>query len=342
MDSMNTQINWEEFFIQQALELEEKMALLDVDSLNKSRLRIALDNGILDWQQYVAWYSHQLPCTYLIDEDNEKFIEELTLRCRDTMNSYSHFSHWSEDLLPLQVWDETLIVLGLQYNENLSEFDNVVFVVVKPDLLSKIYTRIKEQQSDSLMNSDSLENALNSSFTGAKLENVELDISAPKLSFANLVTQSLDEKTNAQESTNVTDIQNVEFWDFVTDRHDEYSFEARKQFDAYLVLKISHGKTKIFKSDDELKKLGMKDNDFSFDIKEDNPFHTVFYSEKSVNFDIPQIQKKLNFNISPYQQMCVTALKRGGEVLGFLVGLKKSKLSESDQALLNDLAKESA
>lgn len=341
MSSINSQLNWEEFFIQEAVDLEEKMLSIDIGSLNKSRLRIALENGILHWDKYLAWYSQSLPCTNLyITEDND-FINQLVAHSKHCLNIYSHFNHWSEDLIPLQVWNGDLIVLGLQYNENLSELDNVIFVAASPELLSQIYLQVQEIQSDSILNDNDLKISADNSLSGLKLDNVDLSISKPKISFASL-TGTVDEKTNAEESTNLTDVQNIEFWDYVTDRHEEYSFEAKKQFDAYLVLKITQGKTKIFKSDTELEKIGLKASDFSFDLKEDNPFHQVFYSENSVVFNVSQIQKTFNFNLSPYKYMCVSALKRGGDILGFLVGLKKSALSEKDEYLLNDLAKESA
>ena len=48
MNYLNTSVNWEEFFIQEALELEEKMKHFDHQSLNKSKLLIAFENQILN------------------------------------------------------------------------------------------------------------------------------------------------------------------------------------------------------------------------------------------------------------------------------------------------------
>lgn len=338
MSLVNTQLNWEEYYIQESLDLEEKMAFLDISQLNKSRIRIAFENNILSWENYITWYSQNLPCSLLEISNDNQFFDQLVKNSSDTIKIFSDFDSWSEDLLPLQKWNDSLIVLGVQFNEKLLELENVIFVAAHPELMTRLHDEVMSRQTNSETSDlDQLEDLLNESVSKDLLDNINLEVEAPQINFSQL---SIDpsEKTNAEEFTNVTDIQNIEFWEYVTDRHDEYSFEAKKQFDAYVVLKIAAGRTKVFKSDEDFFSSGVKEDQLVFDIKEDNPFHKVFYSEKSEVFNVSQLEK----NLGNYKYMCVSALKRGSDVLGFLVGLKKTNLSEKDQNLLDDLAKESA
>ena len=127
-------------------------------------------------------------------------------------------------------------------------------------------------------------------------------------------------------------------WDFITERHDEYSFEAKKHFNAYVVLKIESNSTKIFKMDKDLQSQDINERLFEYRTDSDNPFSRVFESGVSESFSVSQ----LGLNLLNYRYVCITALKRADQVVGFLMGFKESSLSESDQSLLEDLARESA
>ena len=48
MNYQTANSNWEEFFIQEALDLEEKMQSLQFEDLQRSRLRLSLENKILN------------------------------------------------------------------------------------------------------------------------------------------------------------------------------------------------------------------------------------------------------------------------------------------------------
>ena len=65
MNYDDANLNWEEFFIQESLELEEKMSSFHFEDLQRSRLRLSLEKNILDWNKYHDWFLHQFKCTSL-------------------------------------------------------------------------------------------------------------------------------------------------------------------------------------------------------------------------------------------------------------------------------------
>ncbi len=299
---MNASLNWEEFFIQEALELEEKMTSLDLDSLNRSRLRISLEKNILDWNKYQAWIFSVsgIKCFNFCD-DLEK-ITSLIPEAQTTFQSYSKHNFWNEDLIPVAVWDQHLIVFGLSYNSNLASIENCIFILATPSALSLLAQNLFGENTSITTNAVS-----------------ELDFSSLKAGNTKI---SEDEK----------------IWDYLHERHEEYSFEVKKIFNAYAVLKIKDNKTALYKMDFELENSWTEKDKLQFDLSQTNPFSAVFKSGSSESFNINQ----LGFSIMHFKYVCITALKRGSETVGFLVGFKSSPLAETDQHLLEDLAKESA
>ena len=118
----------------------------------------------------------------------------------------------------------------------------------------------------------------------------------------------------------------------------EYSFEAKKQFTAYIVLRITNNTTCVFQLDADLQKENINESLFQYNINEENPFSKVYKSGISETLSLSQ----LGLNLLNFKYACITALKRSDKIVGFLVGLKDKNLSEDDQFLLEDLAKESA
>ncbi|MEQ1722854.1 MAG: hypothetical protein ABL930_06730, partial [Pseudobdellovibrio sp.] len=99
-----------------------------------------------------------------------------------------------------------------------------------------------------------------------------------------------------------------------------------------------YNKTKIFKMDPDLENKHVNEKLFEYSLTEANPFHSVYESGLSESFSVSQ----LGLDLLNFKFVCITAIKRGDKVVGFLVGLKDNNLSENDQLLLEDLAKESA
>lgn len=320
MNYQNMNSKWEEFFLQEAITLEEKMNLLSAEALNQSRIRISLENNILAWEKYQNWFLQQYGCTSLKSDLTQDQLLLLRSDAAKTLAAYSHFEFWNEDLVPVGIWDGHLIVAGLEFNENLVQIPNIIFVLTEPFILSFISDRLSgTEDSEKFMVEDS---------SDTQIGGIDLNISSSTLSFDSVSLLSASKPAKSETA----------IWDYLTERHDEYSFEAKKLFSAYVVLKIVEGKTQVFKMDSELEKYLKQKDVFVYDVKEENPFGRIFNSGISESFNISQ----LSHPVMDFKYICITALKRGNDTVGFLLGLQTKKLAETDQLLLEDLAKESA
>ncbi len=313
MNYDNANLNWEEFFIQEALELEEKMSSFHFEDLQRSRLRLSLDRKILDWKKYHDWFLQRFQCTSL--KTNLSDVELLKLRqtANETLNAYEHFNFWGEDLVPLDVWDGHLIVLGIGFNENLLNIPGCLFILAEPSVLSFICDKIPTEVD-----------------TNEDFEALDLG-SQPPVPARGHTFSSYSLMAAPEEKSNP-------IWDYISERHDEYSFEAKKFFSAYVVLKIVNNHTQIFKMDSDLEKKLSSSGAFSYDLSKDSPFRRILQSGISESINISQ----LTHPVLDFKYACITALKRSHETVGFLVGLKSNQLAETDQYLLEDLAKESS
>lgn len=402
MRTLNKSTHWEEFFIQESLELEEKMKTLDVESLNKSKLRICLEHGILDWTQYEKWYTSELAISSLKTSVPNDEINRLVQLAQTTELNYAQYDFWGNDLIPLTMWEDQLIVLGLQYNEKLVVLGRPIFILTSPEIL----TSMRRKMADQKVIQESAEDIKLDSNTevNAALEGLNFNQAAPKISFSLIQPltpaalksgpendgdnhgDDIEEVTVVSpdaEPTSVADIhepvkevtafvdpvalaasvakkeptapsptnqapsmfgdaavpdpaQGV--WEFIAERHQEYSFEAKKQFDAFVVLKISNNKTQVFKMDPDLNGQNVNHMIFEYSLEQDNPFKAIFNSRRSESHSL----EKLSMFFADYQFACITPLLRGDKVLGFFVGFKKGALSQQDKNLLDELAEETA
>ncbi len=338
MTYINTRLNWEEVFFQEALELEEKMISLDLQSLTKSKLRLSLEKNILGWKKYEGWMTQTANVKSLRDELSADHLAKITEQAQDTLTEYHHHTFWNEDLIPYAVWDGHLVVLGLAYNENLAAIGNFIFILADPKTLTFICQKLFPEASQSpelTADDDSLEipePEENSLLSGIDLkqEKTEINFKAGNL-FNPGAKPDLDLSKPADSGSE-------SLWDYLSERHDEYCFEAKKKFDAYVVLKIVDSKTSIYKMDSEIQKNISNSKVFEQSVIEDNPFSKVFKTGLSESFNMNQLGQTL----LDYNYICITALKRGPTVIGFLVGLKSKRLGAEDEILLQDLAKESA
>lgn len=330
---------WEEHFITEAVELEERMSSFDIESLSKSKIRLCIENNILDWTQYERWALQSFNCPSLKTDVQENILKNFTVNAKQAFEIYSNYDFWNEDLLPVLIWDNHLIVLGLHYNENLLKIEKHIFILASPDVLN-FFSRIllnTQNQEDEL---EKLERSY--SQTVSRIEGLEIDAAPPPLNL-NFTDIKFDAtathfKNNKQQESPITENSETSIWEFISERHDEYCFEAKKQFTAYVVLKVENGKTQVFKMDHDLEKEQINEKLFEYKLNEQNPFAKVFESGVSEAFNANQ----LNLTILNFKYVCITALKRQDEVVGFLVGFKTGNLSENDQVLLEDLAKEAA
>ncbi len=395
MDYLKTNIKWEDFFTRESAELEEKMQTLDMDSLSKSKIRLSLENNILNWQKYEAWALENIGCASVKSSMSESDLENLTKDLHSTLDKFSSFDFWGEDLAPVMMWESQLIIFGIQYNENLVSIPNHIFILAPPQIMNYITAKLTKSEGDS-ESADGVQTETQSGLDA--LEGLALDVKPLGFDFKSLSTptaaaapeipkvpdipsvppiptipkipsipnipaaqnlpkipslpdpvqeltttkkievETTDADSAMPESTQFLPKEERQIWEFVNERHNEYSFEVKKQFTAYLVLKVDYDKTRVYKMDADLEKDNVNEQLFNYSLKEDNPFKRVFESGEYESFSVSQ----LGLNLRNFKYACITALKCGKKVVGFLVGFKDKNLSEIDQILLEELAKETA
>ncbi len=369
MDYLKTNLKWEDFFATESAELQEKMQSLDMDTLSKSKLRLAVENNILDWNKYESWVLEHIGCASLKPDIPETVLESLAENLQNTLDAYSAFDCWSEDLLPVLMWDSQVIVFGLQYNEKLVSIPNHIFILAPPELLTLISKKISKDEEKPETESKTANEKADATASG--IEGLAFDLKPLSFDFKDLsrsntpseqtntaplyIEQTHTKKidlgptdTNTISATQFTNSQitaegtktksEKEIWEFINERHNEYSFEVKKQFTAYLVLKVDYDKTRVYKMDPDLAAENVNEQLFNYSLREENPFKRVFESGQYESFSVSQ----LGLNLKNFKYACITALICGKKVVGFLVGFKDKNLSEIDQMLLEELAKETA
>ena len=262
--------SWEYFFNEEALKVEEFLASGEHVDFDKSRLRIALEQNILNWSSYKQWFLNQFHVPALRDDIGPGDLMNLHHIHEKNKTLFNQYSVLSSDLISLQMWDNKIIILGFNYDEKIKNIPNAVFILCSPKLLSQI------------TDTHFLSEALNSS------------------------------------------------WSEMDSHHDEYTEIARKNFDAFVILKIHDNQTQVFKMDEDLRKENVDIQAFQYSLKENNAFSTALKTEKSQLLDLTTTSIK----ILDYTSAAITPLKRGQNIVGFLVGLKTTKTSlEDTQAL---------
>lgn len=332
MDYLKTNLKWEDFFIKESVELGEKMSGFDIEDLSKSKIRLSLENKILDWDKYESWVVENLGCASLKKDVLPSILNDFLTNSREAHNIYSNYDFWSEDLLPILMWESQLIVFGIHFNENLLKIQNHVFILAPPDILSFFAKNIFNPDISLEQTSEHTED-----HSYSQIEGLQPDIQPPSLVFKDI---SINTVSNFKpiENEKPKELNENSIWDFIDERHEEYIFEVKKQFSAYIVLKIEYDFTRVYKMDPDLEKDNINHKLFSYSIKEENPFKRVYESGNFESFSLSQ----LGLNLKNYKYACITALKSGDKVVGFLVGFKNINLSDIDQLLLEELAKESA
>lgn len=146
------------------------------------------------------------------------------------------------------------LYLGLYPNENLVAIPNVIFILCPAVHFNGIFRIGSNFKSD-------LEIIENSS--SISLLNIDPSLkAAPDLNFSKIsVSQSDLENKSEQKISSPEPSFNEEFtgtaysiWSLVNSKHTKSSEIARKQFDAYVVLKIYSEQTHFFKMDEDLER----------------------------------------------------------------------------------------
>jgi hypothetical protein len=329
MEYLDNKASWEEHFVDEVSTLQQKMPTFDVESLSKSKLRLSLENRILDWKKYADWAQDTYGCSALKETFSEKTLKSYNVNAQQAFDLYSSYGFWTQDLLPVCIWENQLIIFGLQYNHNLQKIPNHIFVLAPPRVLSYF--------ANLLLDKASFENELDRLYDGKTgMEGLAEDIQPISIDFKNLSSETI---TTAPRPRKVQNQQTeAQIWDLINERHEEYIFESKKQFSAFVILRINYDITKVFKLDPDLEKENLNEKLFEYSLKQNNPFKKISATGVSETFTATD----LGLDLLNYKYVCISALKRSDKVVGFFLGFKNSKLNENDTALLEDLAKENA
>lgn len=337
MEYLETHISWESNFTAELEALNQKMPSFDIESLSKSKLRLSLESKILDWKKYESWATEMYGCSSIKENTPEMTLNSYSISAQQAYALYASQGFWSQDLLPMFIWENQLIVFGLQYNPNLQKIPNHIFVLAPPRILSYFANIL-------LANKPYITefNELNEMF-GEKSQVIDglslVDDSQPiSIDFKNLSSETaITAKTPSQRKSYKSKQTENEVWDLVNERYEEYCFESKKQYDAFLILRINYDTTKIFKMDPDLEQLNINDKLFEYNIKQQNAFKQIIESETSLTTSASQ----LGLDLLNYDFVCITPVKRSQTVVGFFMGFKNIKPTEDDIKLLEDLSKES-
>jgi hypothetical protein len=296
---MEFEQNWEHFFPDAILSVEELLASGDPELLQKSKLKIALENNFLNWNDYKAWASNFYGVPVL-EKLNEQSILQLRKQHLELAEGYSQYPILNSELIPLQTWDGHLLVAGLEYSEQVATLPQAIFVLC------------------------SLENLAFISNTPVRKILQPLDATAP--------SESSAPKLHIVSESGVT---GHHVWQNLEANHSNFSDIARKNFDAYVVLRVTpQQKTELYKMDEDLEKEELDRALFSYDLSAENPFTNVFKNHFTETFNINQ----LGLKILDFKYACISAIKLGPKVVGFIVGFKTTNLSQDDITTLESIS----
>ncbi len=306
---MISDISWENEFKNALLSVEELLASGDISVAGKSKIRLALEYGFLSWDEYSTWCVANYNCT-LLKKLNKKQINQLKDMYHEQRPLLSHIKNLSDDLIAIESWDGHPLVLGLQYQEDIIEAQKSVFVLCHPDILTELV-----QSEESIYNNDEAYSQISS-------DSAEMPA-------------GLFEIKEKREIASFTGISHHNIWQNIDKQHQDFSMQARKQFDAYIVLKVnSQQKTELYKMDEDLEKEELHSKLFEYDLNQDNPFKNVYANQITETFNINQ----LGLSILDFKYACISALKLGPKVIGFLVGFKTTHLSQDDISTLESIS----
>lgn len=296
---MGLEQTWEHFFPDAILSVEELLASGDPELLQKSKLNIALENSFLSWTDYKNWASNFYGVPVLENLD-EKSILQLQKKHLEFAEGYNQHPFLNSELLPLQSWDGHLLVAGLEYTEQVTQLPQVIFVLC------------------------SLENL-------AFISNAPLRKKTPSQKIVE-ANKPLPSHLNMASESGLT---GHHVWQNLETHHNDFSDIARKSFDAYVVLRVTaKQKTELYKMDEDLEKEKLDTALFSYDLSAENPFANVYKNHFTETFNINQ----LGLKILDFKYACISAIKLGPKVVGFLVGFKTTHLSQDDITTLESIS----
>ena len=336
MEYLDNKTSWEDVFTKELEALTKKMPTFDIESLSKSKLRLSLENKILDWKKYEAWIQSNYACASIKENLPEQTLKSYSIAAQQAYALYSSYGFWNQDLLPAFIWENQLIVVGLQYSANLQKVPNHIFVLAPPRVMN-FFANLLLQGRAVTNEMDDYSEIFGDSTPSDSLDGVGSN-TAISIDFKDLNSETVANISRGPRKTFRTTKTETEVWDLIHDRREEYFFEALKQFDAFISLRINFDNTHIFMMDPNIEKLNINEKLFEYNIHAKNAFSEVFRTGESVTLETTQV----GLQLLNYKYISIAAVKRSNLVVGFFVGLKNTQPAGVDLNLLEDLSRETA
>ena len=335
MEYIENKITWDQVFHSELEALQQKMSSFDIESLSKSKLRLSIENKILDWKKYESWAIETYGCASLKETTPDSVLKGFSVGAQQAYDLYSMHSFWNQDLIPIGIWENQVIVLGLQYSTNLQKIPNHIFILAHPKSLN-FFANLLIANKPAMTDLNDLSQMFGE--PGESIEGFEQPSQPLDFDFKNLSSETVTNFAARPRKNSIHNKNNESLiWDLISERHEEYVFESRKQFSAFLTLRLKLDLTNIFKMDPDLESRNLNEKLFEYNIKQNNAFKQVHSSGTSQILNASQ----LGLDLIGYEYVCITGIKRSQNVVGFFVGFKNEKPTEKDIQLLEDLAKES-
>ncbi|MCC2677728.1 MAG: hypothetical protein K0R29_304 [Pseudobdellovibrio sp.] len=334
MEYLDNKASWEEFFTKELEALQEKMPTFDVESLSKSKLRLSLESKILDWKKYEEWAIETYGCSSIKENLPETTLKSYSVSAQQAFTLYSSYNFWSQDLVPMFIWENQLIVFGLQYSPALVKIPNHIFVLAPPRILS-YFANLLIGNKPSMSSFDDLNEMFGDS---PVMDGLSEDVQPISIDFKDLGSDAVTNVVPRPRKAYGTKQAETEIWDLVGERYEEYCDESRKQFDAFLILRLNFDLTQIFKMDPDLEKKNINEKLFEYSTTRDEAFKNVMKDGRSVTTSASE----LGLELLSYKNICITPIMRSRAIVGFFMGFKNEQISVDDTALLEELSKETA
>lgn len=148
--SERSSLSWEIEFPEAALKTEEFIYNNPNSLKNSSSLIIALSNNLLNWNDYSQWFSKKNHCAILKENLTLNELLDLNeLRSRSDFNQSRDSDSSSSDSILLTIWNDKNVIIGVSYDDNVTNNINNIFILCSPQILNFIkqnnYTKLSAE-----------------------------------------------------------------------------------------------------------------------------------------------------------------------------------------------------
>ncbi len=134
----NLDSRWEQHFIQESQLLEDKLSRGEIIPM-ASRLKMALENNILEWANYCVWAQQN----YLLPVLKRGLYKDQVITLQKKVSSFkaevSRYDLQKYQMLAVDRWENKLIILGLEPIEALNALNiEYILVLTPPEIITTL------------------------------------------------------------------------------------------------------------------------------------------------------------------------------------------------------------